>query len=617
MLAPGSMAIDAWFHRPRHAPEQLGAVTSRRARSGRRCGAAQGLGEGGAAGRAARGRPPGPRVTGSMGCILCCLTTATLFHQSGGARPSVDERSRATLSRQSSLAHQSSLTRQSKRAHAEPHTPVEPHAPVGPDTVTPAPVASEAAQAAPPRTNATQQPPDCDPAIAEAFKHRLMETTCSLNTVSIDWGSSGWKVIYSHQPPADTNTSLQMQLREDTTERRFPGISLDTEWGVLKCLLDATASALARNHVGAHIAATAGFRESPDKSQGRWQEIRRWNEWVRLFRACDRTDSAGCLTVPGSQESFFEILAMLHEARFADPKVFPKGEPHTRYGMMSCGGASLQLAMVGRAELVDECVAHVNTDLNASFDVQRIAAFGWPLQDRTHPDSLSVASFSWLAVHDPARPKLPYEDDYLVGGANEMRATFDQYLKAWKKTRNPCVSSQAQRRTHAVCRQFSDEPSCIYDKFYGFISSLPGDDAPSIDTCREEVERFVRTDLMLLKFQECGACAQVAREVEAWGLATSFSRDTQFGVRVPQLMKSSEVLQKTIETPPLFETDETDTKYGRVLTATLLQTIFSNIGLNPDALVLSTPQTEVIDEEMAAWNLVRGWYTNEACPGSG
>jgi len=451
----------------------------------------------------------------------------------------------------------------------------------------------------------------------------LSKTGCRHNSVFVDWGSSGMKIYPVHR---HGNLTISKDSFSHVKEVKIPGMGPDVAESKLIEILAGLSSLLPEGHPGGRVIATAGFRLRPEEASLTWDRVRAWNAQGALFAECDDTASAGCATLPGADEAKYETLGMLEALKAAN---------HTAklpVGMVSCGGASIQLGLLGEPDSLAKSCKKDLGHLSRDFDPQR----------KRLNLTRNTAFFSWLANHD-FRRDASGASDYQVGGLNEMRANYDAFLERGfssterklseqvevigvipKGATNPCVSTEADdlRATGGPCGQFAPDgkdKDCLYDAWGGYITRLPGRPGSTRQSCRESVEAFFQQDEMLSAWRGSSACRKLAAGVHAWGFVSSFGREGQLGVDVSEPRKWSSVLAEATEsrgdhTAPFESTNDLKSKaYGQVLTSSLLVGFLQQLGLDPEATVQAS-KAEVATEAMQDFGLAPGWVKDDRCP---
>eukprot|EP00929_Paragymnodinium_shiwhaense_P065238 TRINITY_DN32721_c0_g1_i1.p1 TRINITY_DN32721_c0_g1~~TRINITY_DN32721_c0_g1_i1.p1 ORF type:complete len:701 (-),score=172.45 TRINITY_DN32721_c0_g1_i1:82-2184(-) len=434
-------------------------------------------------------------------------------------------------------------------------------------------------------------------ASAEVAKvlEQLPTTSCKLNTFFIDWGSSGMKMVPVHAAGGSEVKAMKV-VKATGLDPQVPAADLTG-------ILDGLALKLPPGHSPGAVIATAGFRLQPEAAASTWQTVRKWNAEKQLFAACDDKQDLGCRTLPGSTEAKYETLAVAES-----PEAPAAG---SRWGMASCGGASIQVGFRGvPQDLLSKCVADLE-----------------PLDEKFDPDRAEIGPskkngyFSWLANFEAGEIHVTSPTDYDAGGLDAMRARYDQWLHATSAqgaATNPCVSSAADAHyaQAEVCNRHTEpDAACLSDSWGSFITSVPGRPEATRGECRESVSTFLSNDAMLAAWHASEACRSLSQGTAEWRFVTSFGREAQLGVDVSQGVTWGEILKQA--------TDEADSKEfesaqdlqaqlpGKVLTSALLIGFLQQLGLDPAAHVQGAhAETAVV--AMEQWGLQKGWY--ESCP---
>jgi hypothetical protein len=245
------------------------------------------------------------------------------------------------------------------------------------------------------------------------------------------------------------------------------------------------------------------------------------------------------------------------EAQYEFDAAYPEHQPNGSnelVGMISAGGASLQMAFNVGQEDVDhakECanaLKHLTGDVK--YDDKRVR----------FDEARRVLFISWLSVrweHEPGQ--------FAVGGLNEMRASFDRYFvmhsqnvtqshdEAWSKL----VTNRSDRKTFPMHPCLRGDPAIICtrskcgpeetrrlednedDDFTGagglhlnytangfadYITMLHGDPSANTLDCENWMRSFVQKDSMVKSFHagEAGGCKAIAEKVETWTLLSGF-----------------------------------------------------------------------------------------------
>jgi len=262
------------------------------------------------------------------------------------------------------------------------------------------------------------------------------------------------------------------------------------------------------------------------------------------------------------------------------------------FGLASCGGSSLQFAIVGGPKDLRASCAHDLSGLSTKYDPGAVAVKGEGLY------------LSFLANHYvPVTSDATGGDKYVIGGVNEMRAQFDSWLEFNGKATNPCLGSEVNPlyRHSEVCETFGSKgKKCLLDKYHSYISRLPGGEHTK-KQCRMAVYKFLQTDALLSRWRNSDSCTQLARTVPQWGLLSSFSRKDQLGYAThnnPELVEVEGCgLQAGDGKVSASKHMVKKRKVGYTLTSALLTQFLSLANLNTAAHVLS------VDAGPTAWEL--------------
>jgi len=289
----------------------------------------------------------------------------------------------------------------------------------------------------------------------------------------------------------------------------------DVNEGNVLSVLNILKNKLSLEHRGGVVLSTAGTRIIGEmRRTSLWRKIRKWNQVNRLFWKCDNEHSEGCRTIAGSQEAYQELYGMVRQEKLHHEKL------GRMFGLASCGGSSLQFAIVGGPKNLRESCAKDLGGESTRYDPGPVALQG---------DGLYL---SYLADHYvPVTSDANGGDKYVIGGVNEMRAQFDSWLELNGKATNPCLGPEVNSlyRYSEVCEVFgSNGKKCLLDKYHAYISRLPGGEHTK-KQCRMAVYKFLKTDALLSKWRNSDSCTQLAKAVPQWGLLSSFSRKDQLG----------------------------------------------------------------------------------------
>lgn len=380
-------------------------------------------------------------------------------------------------------------------------------------------------------------------------------------------------------------------------ETKVPDIGPGVSEMVLGEILGNLSAKLAPGHHGGAMIATAGFRRESKAAEATWARVREWNEARQLFEACDSQDNVGCRTLLGTIEAAYEMRALVTEAR----KRGTMADMGSRFGMASCGGASIQLGIWGGPpQQVKQCLE----DLGRNSDVPD------PGRETSDPSN-HVVFFSWLADHEA--PLQTEQSDNMVGGVNEMRVRFDEWLELSGRHANPCVSPSTDQyhAPSAACNAlFGKGRPCLTDAWDNVITGLPGEPGSTRSRCRKNVGEFLASDMRLARWRGSSACRALAVDTPEWGFLTAFSSGERLGANITAGTQWSHVkvaLGSESDAVP-FETNEDLERraFGKVLTWMLLQGFLRDIGLN-EASEVRASQAEIADVAMGKHGLARGW----------
>lgn len=411
----------------------------------------------------------------------------------------------------------------------------------------------------------------------------LPYTHCKKDVFYIDWGSSGMKVYMAHFGSGRVKYTYTTKVRH---------VNKDNVLQVLEKL----ESKLVHGHRGGVMLSTAGTRILGNKNRrDLWSKIRKWNQKNKLFEQCDTEHNESCRTLPGSQEAFQETYGMEKRAQRLKKKL---GKP---FGMASCGGASLQLSIVGgQKDLLDKCASDLEN-----------------LDQNYNPEPVAVKKngiyLSWLANHNVLiKSNKSGKNRYVAGGVNEMRAQFDSWLLFSNKSTNPCLSHGVNSlyRHSDVCESYGSKGgTCLVDRYNAYISGLPGGNN-TVHQCRTAAYQFLETDFMLNEWRRSSSCMSLAKSVKQWGLVSAFSRDTQLGYSTDSNPQFGEVEHCGLQASPgdvsISVENYKQRKVGELLTSALLTQFLMFAGLQPSARVMAL-NAGPIAYELNRTGLEWGW----------
>lgn len=393
---------------------------------------------------------------------------------------------------------------------------------------------------------------------------------------------------------------------------KLKGISPATDRETLRAVLSHLAGRLHEPHVqeGA-ILATAGHRLRVAEADVAWGGIRGWADAnPGVFIKCGNgTDNSDCETVPGSVEARYEMESMQRSVLQSG-----KESPH---GFASCGGASIQIGFQGSQEDLNRCLADLSPT-DSHFYKSRVSV--------SNVSGVPALTVSFLSVFDyPQRPceiQSPgwWTCDYEVGGLDQMRGRFDEFLTYSGYPTNVCLSPHTVRKTRSECAFFNGASTCVIDRYGGKISSLPPDTA-ILDVaerkleCHKRVQEFFKNDLMLFHWNKSKSCSSLAAGVDSLGLLTAFSRPAQLGASPVNLTFSG--LLDSWHTLNFATAEETkDDKDGLVLSSMLLVQMLASLGVRSDATMHGI-DAEWATEAMRGRGLAPGWLKAGSCVTAG
>mmetsp|Transcript_13917 Transcript_13917/g.32619 ORF Transcript_13917/g.32619 Transcript_13917/m.32619 type:complete len:565 (+) Transcript_13917:55-1749(+) len=421
--------------------------------------------------------------------------------------------------------------------------------------------------------------------------------TCNGSGYFIDWGSSGMKVYRVHQAEA---LKSQHAVPGSLDAFRLSGMSIHTQPGALRAALNELAEHLIGKAAPGAVLGTAGMRLDPEEADTLWAVVR---DWARthpgfLGRCGKGSDNTDCRTLAGSQEARYEMLSALHSE--TGRELAKSSEP---FGFASAGGASMQVGLRGAKAQLHQCLSDLG-NLDTHFDSQRA--------DVVDVNGAPTLVLSFLSLFDlKERECSSGACDYDVGGLDQMRARFDEFLQVHGDGRNPCLSEHAKLQPSRSCRFFG-KAECIVDRYGGKISSLPP--APASlkgarrkEACRLMVKSFMEEDLVLSHWTGSAACSGLASGADKWALLTSFAREAQLGTDVVHDWESfTSVQQAALDLDFPSAEAVAQGEEGIVLSSMLLVHFLETLGVRPSAKVRGM-QAEWAMEAMRERGLVQGW----------
>lgn len=450
--------------------------------------------------------------------------------------------------------------------------------------------------------------------------------TCNGSGYFIDWGSSGMKVYRVHRAAAGPGSAppalAEGRAVEGSLESfKLAGLGVDTPPSEVQAALDELSRHLAGD-AGAFdgtggaagprgaVLATGGMRLAPESAEVLWAAVRSWADTHEGFLGrCGRgTDDADCRTIAGSQEARFELTSALSTPSGA--QLAASGEP---FGFASAGGASAQVGLRGPETELRRCLQDLG-HLDAHFDPQRA--------DVVEVDGVPTLAVSFLSVTNLTRRTCVASGgerhcDYDVGGMDQMRARFDEFLEERGAVDNPCLSEYAQPKLSPAC-DFFGTAACVVDRYGGMISGLPPSprslSGPARKkACRQLVQEFMEEDLPLSRWAVSPSCQGLAGGAKRWALLTSFARETQLGADVEHGWEAfRDVREAAAGIDFATEEEVAAGREGVLLSSNLLVHFLEVLGLSPDAEVRGM-ESEWADAAMQERGLARGWPLPGEC----
>eukprot|EP00927_Polykrikos_kofoidii_P054569 TRINITY_DN48979_c0_g1_i1.p1 TRINITY_DN48979_c0_g1~~TRINITY_DN48979_c0_g1_i1.p1 ORF type:complete len:546 (+),score=53.75 TRINITY_DN48979_c0_g1_i1:84-1721(+) len=470
---------------------------------------------------------------------------------------------------------------------------------------------------------------------------------CAGNVYFIDWGSTGFKVYKVHE------TGNQSGIDEDALDDipasevmagsevvvKVKGINADTPPCAVTSTLDELRKRIeAVPGTGGAVLATSGMRLKPTKGRALLRAVREWADANSgMFRRCgSNSTNEDCRTLPGNEEGMYEMRALLSRdgpARFLSDGM-GRDKWEKPYAFASCGGGSLQLGLRGDTATLWQCVRDLG-DLDTLEDSKRVA-----VQNVYGAPALLV---SFLSSHTPEHPPTCESVsgsrrvcDYVVGGVNEMRANFDNFLVSRGQTRNPCLSPFTRLQTNDKCTFYgSSTTDCVIDEWGGTVSrlqaakaSLTGSDRAK--QCQDLVNEFIAGDLMLSRWNASSACTSLANMASKWGLLSAYTSLTAVPPKSEFLQVLSVLSDATSDSDNIHKPvkfDEVRTlgrQYaafatekevndgeaeGRYVTLALLTRFLEVLGVKETAKLRKFDSVDWPDRAIADRGLRRGWRT--------
>ncbi|CAJ1425517.1 unnamed protein product [Effrenium voratum] len=370
-----------------------------------------------------------------------------------------------------------------------------------------------------------------------------LSSSCK-DTLFSDWGSSGMKIYYVHSGEDEflqkvKNVKLPLTAKSEPSDVGAAMAEYAQE-------LNRNQRYLLRN--GWEILSTAGHRVEVANARRLFEEIQRLGDLPvtagglgdLLYKCSKRlNEDEGCRTLPGSLEAVYEMGAFL--ISLGNERSFRRITSQA-LGFVSAGGASLQIGITSpnasHSQLVRQCIEYMDAEVKVEetedtthtiYDelpgdtVLLDSIQELPPRSRRGPSLASVAHFpggqpvgvfSFLAMGKNPGPCEGLSCAHEVGGVNEMRLQFENFLSRNNFTSNPCVERAADFPLRAGTAAYTQT----------LPGSAEGTDADK-EECGEVVNQFLDSDPTLQKWMSAeSGCRDIASAVEDWGLLSSFSR---------------------------------------------------------------------------------------------
>mmetsp|Transcript_73882 Transcript_73882/g.228246 ORF Transcript_73882/g.228246 Transcript_73882/m.228246 type:complete len:586 (-) Transcript_73882:172-1929(-) len=445
--------------------------------------------------------------------------------------------------------------------------------------------------------------------------------TCRGSGYLIDWGSSGMKVYRVHRPvaPAAHELLAEHAVVGSLKSYKLHGVSVASPTTDVQAILDSLAQRLPggtaggmADGAGGAMLATASLRLDPERADHAWDAVRAWagaHPGV-LGRCGGVSDNADCRTLAGFEEASYELRSALRSS--PGRELQESGRP---FGFASAGGASLQLGVRGPEAELRHCLQDLHAQ-DSHFDPQRsgvTSVNGMPTL------VVSFLSITRLRARTCVNTSKEEGCEYDVGGLDQMRARFDEFLVAQGMSANPCLSPHTQPKPDRACRFFGST-TCVIDRYGGKISGLPPANgslagADRMQQCHRQVSQFLGDDIILGRWASSQSCQGLAGNATRWALMSSFARKTQLGADVGQGWEAfGSVKQAAMGLG--FATDEEVGRgeEGILLSSMMLVGILETLGVSTSA-GLQGVMAEWADEAMRERGLARGWALPDHCPG--
>lgn len=467
-------------------------------------------------------------------------------------------------------------------------------------------------------------------------------STCGGNAYFIDFGSTGMKIFRAHKFENQSDQALETQIEPASLDLvKVEGLPATTPPCVIEEILDTLLKRVKTESDGdGAVLATSGMRLAPKHAQKIFEAVRGWaDEHPGMFARCGvDSNNEDCATLAGAEEATYEMRAMLASSDDraylrvgGDNSTYGRSGADHHFGFASCGGGSMQLGISGAEPELNRCHQDLG-QLVADMDTERVAV--------RQVDGAPALVLSFLSSHDPHHR--PCETlaggrhvcDYRVGGLNEMRANFDNFLVSKGHEDNPCLSPFTVLKQYEVCSLFG-VTSCVADRYGGYVSALAPTNASlqgaeRAQTCRDLVRDFVDGDLMLSRWAASSACKGLAGGAARWGLLSAYTRlsevmasptskataeDIQNEQGIDFTHKVSFALVREVAAQEESFASEAEVERGEKLGAyidlALLVRIFEVLGVS-DPAVLRGSSVKWAHEAMLERGLAPGWLASDS-----
>jgi len=438
------------------------------------------------------------------------------------------------------------------------------------------------------------------------------------NSLFSDWGSSGMKVFHVHIGDAIGEVR---NVKADKKKELIGTVDEDNfESSVTELCNKLKAAGDTAEHTW-RIYATAGLRLHVGHAKELWNRLRQKvtskPECAGLFAECDNTTNKGCKTLSGGAEAIFEMSSYFMD-RLEEPGL------EKMLGWVGAGGASLQLGFFGAPPpRMRTCIAKLNgvwaddTLLGApTYDeMPGMVAY----QGDTYvpslgqaggisgrlPNGMNVFLFSFLAVGGDTKTCSKKGCDHLVGGINEMRKRFEEFLLVKKKTHNPCLEASEPDGWAPFPLKYGND--FFSSQLKGGLKGLRESSGLSKDkelhmknACISAVDEFISYDKSIQAWK-AGKCDELVRPIDKWGFMTSFTRDVGmlFDVDYARDMCNE-------------ATGEKPYACGKLLTNTLLSRFLHVIGFDITDTIEVDELADWARAPMKLYGLKEGWCPEPA-----